>query len=54
MTTKKAEGKVAKKRSKTPIKKQSGFLDLVGSNAGKATVEEIKKMLDEMRTEDDD
>lgn len=35
-------------------KKAPSFLELVGSGAGKATVEEVKKMLDEMRAEDDD
>ena len=37
---------------KIVIKKLPSFLDLVGSSAGKATVEEVKKMLDEMRAED--
>jgi hypothetical protein len=44
----------AKKKRKTPIKKQQSFLDLIGSGAGEITVEEAKKMLDEMRAEDDD
>ncbi len=37
---------------KIVVKKVPSFLDLVGSGAGKATVEEVKKMLDEMRAED--
>jgi AbrB family looped-hinge helix DNA binding protein len=39
---------------KIVIKKLPSFLDLVGSSAGKVSVEEVKKMLDEMRAEDDD
>lgn len=34
-------------------KRASSFVDLVGSGAGKASVDEVKKMLDEMRAEDD-
>jgi len=44
------------KKTKEPLnaKKAPTFCDLVGSSAGKATVEEVNKMLDEMRAEDDD
>jgi AbrB family looped-hinge helix DNA binding protein len=44
---------IVEEDGKIVIKKQPSFLDLVGSSAGKATVEEVKKMLDEMRAEDD-
>ena len=37
---------------KIVIKKLPSILDLAGSGAGEATVEEVKKMLDEMRAED--
>lgn len=37
---------------KIVIKKQLSIFDLAGSSAGKVTVEEVKKMLDEMRAED--
>lgn len=43
---------IVEEDGKLVIKKQPSFLDLVGSSAGKATVEEAKKMLDEMRQED--
>ena len=43
---------IVEENGKIVIKKQPSFLDLVGSGAGKATVEEVKKMLDEMRAED--
>lgn len=36
---------------KIVIKKQLSIFDLAGSSAGKVTVEEVKKMLDEMRAE---
>jgi AbrB family looped-hinge helix DNA binding protein len=39
---------------KIVIKKLPSFLDLAGSSAGEASVEEVKQMLDEMRAEDDD
>ena len=43
---------IVEEDGKIVIKKQPSFLDLIGSGAGKATVEEVKKMLDEMRAED--
>jgi AbrB family looped-hinge helix DNA binding protein len=46
--------KITEENGKIVIEKLPSFLDLVGSSAGKATVEEVKKMLDEMRAEDDD
>jgi AbrB family looped-hinge helix DNA binding protein len=45
---------IAEEDGKIVIKKLPSFLDLIGSGAGKATVEEVKKMLDEMRAEDED
>jgi AbrB family looped-hinge helix DNA binding protein len=45
---------IAEEDGKIVIKKLPSFLDLIGSGAGKATVEDVKKMLDEMRAEDDD
>ena len=44
---------IVEEDGKIVIKKQPNFLDLVGSGAGEATVEEVKNMLDEMRAEDD-
>jgi AbrB family looped-hinge helix DNA binding protein len=44
--------KIVEEDGKIVIKKLPSFLDLVGSGAEKATVEEVKKMLDEMRAED--
>lgn len=44
--------KIIEENGKLVIEKQVSFLDLIGSSAGKATVEEVKKMLDEMREED--
>jgi hypothetical protein len=49
-----AKSKTAKKKRKASAKSTPSFLDQAGSGAGKATVEEVKKMLDEMRAEDDD
>lgn len=43
---------IVEEDGKIVIKKQQSFLDLIGSSAGKATVEEVKKMLDNMRAED--
>ena len=43
---------IVEEDGKIVIKKQPSFLDLIGSSAGKATVEEVKRMLDEMRAED--
>jgi AbrB family looped-hinge helix DNA binding protein len=45
---------IVEENGKIVIKKQPSIFDLAGSGAGKATVEEVKKMLDEMRAEDDD
>ncbi|MCW3982778.1 MAG: AbrB/MazE/SpoVT family DNA-binding domain-containing protein [Candidatus Bathyarchaeota archaeon] len=44
--------KIVEEEGKIVIKKQPSFLDLIGSSAGKATVEEAKKWLDQMREED--
>jgi len=44
--------KIIEENGKIVIEKQPSFLDLVGSGVGKITVEEAKKMLDEMRAED--
>ena len=35
------------------LKPKASFSDLAGTGAGKATVAEMKKMLDRMRTEDE-
>jgi AbrB family looped-hinge helix DNA binding protein len=48
----KSKVQIIEENGKIVIKKQPSFLDLVGSSAGKATVEEVKKWLDEMRAED--
>ncbi len=45
---------IVEEDGKIVIKKQPSFLDLIGSSAGKASVEEVKKWLDEMRAEDDE
>ena len=37
---------------KIVIKKQPSIFDLAGSSAGKASVDELKQMLDEMRAQD--
>jgi AbrB family looped-hinge helix DNA binding protein len=50
---KKSKVEIVEEDGKIVIKKLPSFLDLVGSSAEKATVEEVKKMLDEMRAEDD-
>ena len=39
-------------RKPKATKRASSIFDLAGSSAGKASVDEIKKMLDEMRAED--
>jgi AbrB family looped-hinge helix DNA binding protein len=44
--------KIVKEEGKIVIKKQLSFLDLIGSSAGKATVEEVKKWLEQTREED--
>jgi looped-hinge helix DNA binding domain, AbrB family len=49
-----AKVSVAEEEDKIVIEIQPSFLDLIGSGAGEMTVEEAKKMLDEMRAEDDD
>ena len=43
---------IVEEGGKIVIKKLPSFLDLAGSGAGKAIVEEVKQMLDEMRAED--
>jgi AbrB family looped-hinge helix DNA binding protein len=48
----KSKVQIVEEDGKIVIKKQPSFLDLVGSSAGKATVEEVKNWLDEMRAED--
>jgi AbrB family looped-hinge helix DNA binding protein len=45
---------IVEEGGKIVIKKLPSFLDLAGSGVGEATVEEVKKMLDDMRAEDDD
>ena len=49
-----AKGETAKKKRKASVKKSPSIFDLAGSGAGKATIEEVKRILDEMRAEDDD
>ena len=44
--------KIVEEAGQIVIKKQLSFLDLIGSGAGKMSVEEAKRMLDEMRDED--
>ena len=51
---KKSKVEIVEEDGKIVIKKLPSFLDLAGSGAGEATVEEVKKMLDEMRAEDED
>ncbi len=45
---------VIEEDGKIVVKKAVSFYDLAGSGAGDATVEELKKTLDEMREEDAD
>jgi AbrB family looped-hinge helix DNA binding protein len=45
---------IIEETGKIVMEKQLSFLDLIGSGAGELSVEEAKKMLDEMRAEDDD
>jgi AbrB family looped-hinge helix DNA binding protein len=45
---------IVEEHGKIVIKKLPSLLDLAGSGAGEAIVEEVKQMLDEMRAEDDD
>jgi AbrB family looped-hinge helix DNA binding protein len=44
--------KIVEEDGKIVIKKLPSFLDLAGSGVGEASVEEVKRMLDEMRAED--
>jgi AbrB family looped-hinge helix DNA binding protein len=50
----KSKVEIVEEDGKIVIKKQPSIFDLAGSGVGKATVEEVKKMLDDMRAEDDD
>jgi AbrB family looped-hinge helix DNA binding protein len=43
---------VIEEEGKIVIKKCTSIFDLAGSGAGKANVEDLKKMLDQMRDED--
>jgi AbrB family looped-hinge helix DNA binding protein len=43
---------VIEEEGKIVIKKRPSIFDLAGSGAGKGNVEELKRMLDEMRNED--
>jgi antitoxin PrlF len=43
---------IVEEDGKIVIKKRPSIFDLAGSGAGKATVEEVKRMLDELRAED--
>ena len=43
---------IVEEDGKIVIKKQPSIFDLAGSSAGKISVEEVKKILDEMRAED--
>ena len=43
---------VIEEEGKIVIKKRPSIFDLAGSGAGKGNVEELKRMLDEMRDED--
>jgi len=43
---------IVEEDGKIVIRRKSGFLDLAGADAGKATVDELNRMLDEMREED--
>ena len=49
---KKSKVEIVEEDGKIVIKKLPSFLDLAGSGAGEASVEEVKQMLDEMRAED--
>jgi AbrB family looped-hinge helix DNA binding protein len=44
--------KIVEENGEIVIKKQLSIFDLAGSSAGKVSVEEVKRMLDEMRAED--
>jgi AbrB family looped-hinge helix DNA binding protein len=43
---------IAEEDGKIVIKKQPSIFDLAGSGAGKASVDEVKRMIDEMRAQD--
>lgn len=43
---------IVEEDGKIVIKKQPSIFDLAGSGAGKASVDEVKRMLDEMRAQD--
>ncbi len=43
---------IVEEDGKIVIKKLPSIFDLAGSSSGKASVEEVKRMLDEMRAED--
>ncbi len=43
---------IVEEDGKIVIKKQPSIFDLAGSSAGKDSVEDLKRMLDEMRAED--
>ncbi|HEX9915777.1 MAG TPA: AbrB/MazE/SpoVT family DNA-binding domain-containing protein [Candidatus Bathyarchaeia archaeon] len=45
---------VVEEEGKIVVKRAPSFYDLAGIDAGIATVEEIKQMLDRMREEDDE
>jgi AbrB family looped-hinge helix DNA binding protein len=45
---------ITEENGKIIMEKQLSIFDLAGSGAGELSVEEAKKMLDEMRAEDDD
>lgn len=50
----KSRVQIIEKNGEIVIKKCPSFYDLAGTGAGEATVEELKKELDEMREEDHD
>jgi AbrB family looped-hinge helix DNA binding protein len=43
---------IVEEDGKIVIKKQPSIFDLAGSGAGKASVDEVKRMIDEMRAQD--
>lgn len=43
---------ITEEDGKLVIKRKASFLDLAGIDAGKATIQELNKKLDEMREED--
>ena len=43
---------IVEEDGKIVIKKQPSIFDLAGSGAGKASVEEVKRMIEEMREQD--